>query len=418
VNSIKIRQRVSKLSFFQLFKKSPQFSALLFGQTFSLLGSSITNVILPIVVLKESKSSAMMGMVMAIYMLPFVVLLPFSGVLVDKMNKVKMMFFVDFVRFILMLILATIAFLNKLNMMSLFIIMFLMGIMDSFFEPAYSGVRAKLFTKEIRNAANSLTQVMKQCLKIFGPIIGGIIVTSFSAAWGFGIDAVTYIISFIFLLTLRGLTFQRDTEQSSAKSSLKRDLLEGVEVIKQKSWLWITILAFSLINIFWGGIMKVLIPWLINVHFKFEPVVFGLVISASGAGAIVCGIVFGLRKKWNKRGILTYVGVALSGLSLLFLPIVANAPFIMLLMFLNGACNMFFGLIWETSLQELVPEEKFGRVASLDMLGSFALMPVGYLLTGWVAEDIGEIPTLTAFSSVIVLISIVVMFHKGIRTFN
>ncbi|RTZ56571.1 MFS transporter [Bacillus sp. SAJ1] len=415
---VKVQQRDRKVTFFQLFQQSPQFTALLFGQIFSLLGSSITNVILPIVVLRESKSAAMMGTVMAIYMVPIILLLPISGVLVDKMNKVKVMLIVDFVRFALMLTLSIITFLNQLNMMSLFIIMFFMGVMESFFQPSYSGVRAKVFTKEIRNAANSLTQVMMQGLKIFGPILGGIIVSAFSAAWGFGIDAVTYIISFLFLLTLRRLSFQSDVIQPTAKSSLKKDFFEGIEVVKQQTWLWISILVFSLINIFWGGIMKVLLPWLINVHYKFEPTVFGLVISASGAGAIVCGVIFGLHKKWNKRGVLTYSSVVISGLSLLLLPVFASVPFLMLLMFLIGACNMLGGLIWETSLQELVPEEKFGRVASLDMLGTVALLPAGYLLTGWVAEGIGEITTLIAFSSAIVFIAILVLFNKGIRTFN
>lgn len=87
-------------------------------------------------------------------------------------------------------------------------------------------------------------------------------------------------------------------------------------------------------------------------------------------------------------------------------------------MFLNGAGIMLFGLIWEISLQELVPEEKFGRVASLDMLGSFALLPVGYLVTGWLAKGGGEIFTLIMFSIIIVLISLIVMFNKGIRNFN
>jgi len=52
------------------------------------------------------------------------------------------------------------------------------------------------------------------------------------------------------------------------------------------------------------------------------------------------------------------------------------------------------------------------------MLGSFGLLPIGYLITGWVAEGIGEITTLVAFSSVIVLIAVYVLFHKGIRSFN
>ncbi|MFL6517697.1 MAG: MFS transporter [Bacillus sp. (in: firmicutes)] len=218
-------------SFFHLFIKSKHFTALLFGQIFSLLGSSITNVILPIVVLQVSKSTAMMGTVMAVYMLPFVILLPVSGILVDKMNKVKIMFVVDLVRFFLMLLLAVFAFIGKLNMVFLFFIMFIMGTMDSFFQPAYSAVRAKVFTKDIRNAANSITQISVHALRIFGPIIGGMIVGSFSAAWGFGIDAITYIISLFFLLSLRSLTFQKSTVPFGKENSIKQDFFEGIEVL-------------------------------------------------------------------------------------------------------------------------------------------------------------------------------------------
>lgn len=227
-----------------------------------------------------------------------------------------------------------------------------------------------------------------------------------------------YIILLFFLLSLLSLSFQKTTDMKDNKNSIKQDFFEGIEVLKQQSWLWVTIIAFSLINIFSGGIIRILIPWLINIYGKFEPVVYGLVLSASGAGAILCGIIFGLRKEWKKRGLLAYGGVAASGLSLLFTPFVSNVPILMVLMFLNGAGIMLFGLIWEISLQELVPEEKFSRVASLDMLGSFALLPVGYLVTGWLAKGGGEIFTLIMFSIIIVLISLIVMFNKKIRNFN
>ncbi|MBM7693901.1 MFS family permease [Peribacillus deserti] len=390
MSSLQTKQMEREFTFIQPFKKSRHFSALFFGQFFSLLGSSITNVILPVVVLQLSNSTAKMGMVMALYMLPFILLLPFSGVLVDKMNKIHIMLTVDLVRFLLMAILAILAFYDGLNMMYLFIFMFLLGFMDSFFQPAYSSVRAKVFTQDIRNAANSITQISMQGLKIFGPILGGLLITSVSAAWGFGIDALTYIISLFFLLSLRSITFQTANASVRKDLSIKQDFLEGIVVLKEQSWLWITILAISFINIFTGGIIRILIPWLINVYHQFEPVVYGLVLSASGAGAIVCGIIFGLRKEWSRRGILAYGGVAVSGISLLLTPFASNVPILMVCMFVNGAGMMLFGLIWETSLQELVPEEKFGRVASLDMLGSFALLPLGYLLTGWIAEAAGR----------------------------
>lgn len=418
MGSVPTNQVIREVTYIQLFKKSQHFTALLLGQFFSLLGSSITNVILPIVVLQISNSTAVMGTVMAIYMVPFVILLPFSGVLVDKLNKVKIMFLVDIVRFILMLTLSIFAFMDQLNMSLLFVFMFFMGTMDSFFQPAHSGVRAKIFTPDIRNAANSLNQVTVQALRIFGPIIGGIIISAVSAGWGFGINAATYIISLFFLFSLRTLSFHRPTMNSDQKSTIKQDFMEGIEVLKGHSWLWITILVFSFINIFSNGIIQIILPWLIKNYYQFEPYVYGLVLGSSGAGAIVCGIIFGSRPEWKKRGILAYGGVILSGIGLFLLAFISSVPLLMTCMFLEGAGIMLFGLIWETSLQELVPEEKFGRVVSLDMLGSFALLPVGYLLTGWLAEGIGEILTLMIFSIVIVLISGLSVMIKGIREFN
>lgn len=79
---------------------------------------------------------------------------------------------------------------------------------------------------------------------------------------------------------------------------------------------------------------------------------------------------------------------------------------------------MVFGLIWETSLQELVPQEAFGRVSSLDMLGSFALLPLGYILVGWLADIIGGTQTIAIFSSLGILCVISIMFIPGVRKFD
>ena len=54
---------------------------------------------------------------------------------------------------------------------------------------------------------------------------------------------------------------------------------------------------------------------------------------------------------------------------------------------INGAGLEVFGLIWTNTLQELVPHDKLGRVSSIDSLGSFALLPVGFAVAGWAVEQ-------------------------------
>lgn len=73
---------------------------------------------------------------------------------------------------------------------------------------------------------------------------------------------------------------------------------------------------------------------------------------------------------------------------------------------------------WKSSLQELVPEEAFGRVASLDMMGSFMLLPAGYLLAGWLADQIGGIMTIGIFSSMGLAAVLLLLLVPSIRGFE
>ena len=57
--------------------------------------------------------------------------------------------------------------------------------------------------------------------------------------------------------------------------------------------------------------------------------------------------------------------------------------------FVFGTGGGTFQTIWVTLLHELTPSDKLGRVASIDLLGSFCLQPLGFLLAGHVADSFG-----------------------------
>ena len=401
------------------FRQSRYFRALFLGQLVSHFGSVITSVLLPVIVLEQTSSTLAMGGVMSVYSLFFVIILPFSGIIVDRLNRVKVMLTVDLARFLLIGFITLLLLIDEFSLRFLFIIMAFMGCLDGLFQPAYAATKAKVFTADIRSAANSITHISNQAINLLGPTIGGLIITIFSAGIGLGIDAISYILSFFFILNLRTLAAPPQAQQSIKKSlSFFSDFMEGFIVLKQAPWLWITILAFSLINICTGGIMRIIVPWLMMEHHQFEAYIYGLIISASGIGSIISGFVFGMKNHWANRGIIAYISVAISAIALISLPFISSVPILMLLMVMEGAGIMMFSLIWETSLQEMVPEDKFGRVASLDMLGSFALLPVGYLLTGWGADQFGSVTIHVMLCISVLLIISLALMHKGVRKFD
>ncbi|KAA0783619.1 MFS transporter [Bacillus wiedmannii] len=375
-------------------------------------------VILPVVVYSLTGSTVVMGMTMAMYMLPNILALPFAGLVVDRIDRVKLMLLTDIIRCILMLLLATLILMDLLTITILYVLVAFYGLMEGIFQPAYSAVRAKVFVPEIRNAANALTQMSNQGIRLIGPALGGLIVSVASAGIGFGLDAVTYLLSFFCLLFLSEIKFKKVKPIEKRKVDYKQEFMEGILVLKSHPWLWITILVFSFVNICYAGIIVVLIPWLFNVHHHFEAYVYGLGMASSGVGAVIAALIFGGRERWHKRGLLAYGGVLISGCALLIMPFIAWAPALIGLMAIEGFGMMIFGLTWETSLQELVPEEAFGRVASLDMLGSFALLPLGYVVVGWLATVIGgEITIITLAILVLVTIGIALCV-TSIRRFD
>lgn len=417
---LKKKQRIFD-NFLIPFVQSRSFPYLWLSQLISMLGGSVTTVILPMVVYSLTGSTTMMGIVMAAYMLPYVLMLPLSGWIVDRYDRVKIMMLSDIVRFIVMLAIAAFIFTNTLSIPVLFGLVGIYGLMEGLFHPAYSAVRATVFTPEIRNAANALTQMSNQAVRLIGPVLGGLLISSLSPSYGFGIDALTYLFSFLCLLFLvKKSLYAQTIKQSEAGPSTtwKSEFLEGIQILKGQPWLWITILAFSFINISYSGIIVVLIPWLYKVHLHLDPLLYGIGITCSGGGAIIAALIFGTKTKWPHRGLLAYGAVLLSGIALLLLPFTSSAVMLSLLMAVEGFGLMIFGLIWETSLQELVPAEAFGRVVSLDLLGSFALLPVSYFLIGWIAEGIGGETTIAIFASIGIAIVASVLCVPAIRRFQ
>ncbi len=200
------------------------------------LGSSITMVILPVVVYSLTGSTVVMGMTMAMYMLPNILALPFAGLIVDRIDRVRLMLFTDIIRCILMLLLASLIFMDLLTITILYILVAIYGLMEGIFQPAYSAVRAKVFVPEIRNAANALTQMSNQGIRLIGPALGGLIVSVASAGIGFGPDAATYLLSFLCLLFFKKkLSLKKVKPIEKSKLNYKQEFMEGVLVFKKSS---------------------------------------------------------------------------------------------------------------------------------------------------------------------------------------
>jgi hypothetical protein len=87
-------------------------------------------------------------------------------------------------------------------------------------------------------------------------------------------------------------------------------------------------------------------------------------------------------------------------------------------MMLMGAASPVLGLIWTNTLQEMIPHDKLGRVNSVDLLGSFALLPMGYGLVGWYGDHAGAATLFMTAGGVAVVLGLVGLCVRDIRALD
>lgn len=410
---------MDKFKLLHPFKVSRSFSALWSGQFLSGFGDQVFSVILPMVVYSLTGSVLAMSLLVTLKTVPQIILQPFTGVLVDRLPRVSMMLISDSMRLILLVLLGILGLLHHLSIFVLDVTVFVYGVMSVLFRPAYMALRKQIFTPEIRNPAISLTQIGSQVTSSVGPSVGGLIMTFASSAIGFVFDAVTFAFSIGSLVFIRSTDLNLKTNPKKSKqNTFTRDLIAGYRETVRHPWVWVGILSWTFIIISYSGIIPILLPWLIKIHFKYPDYTYGLLVSMSGVGAILAGIVAGSVRTWRHRGIIAYGAVAIEGLALFVMSFMHWLPGLMLMMALSAAGSMLFGIIHEGILQELIPDEFFGRVISLEVFSAAIAQPIGYLLTGLLFRSIGGILTMSAEAATMFLVVIVTLCLPSIRNFQ
>jgi hypothetical protein len=130
-------------------------------------------------------------------------------------------------------------------------------------------------------------------------------------------------------------------------------------------------------------------PYLVNERFGGQIGVLGLIYALFPTGYLLASLWAGSQRTLRRRGALIYGGSIVAGLMLalfgLPLPLAALGAAALI----NGAALELGTQAWTSALQTEVPREQLGRVSSIDSLGSFALLPIGFGLTGWATDRLG-----------------------------
>mgnify|MGYP002714217402 FL=1 len=283
---------------------------------------------------------------------------------------------------------STAAILDIVTFWMLAVSAFIIGTSTAFFFPAYTALVPVLVDGDDLMAVNGLEGAARPLVgqAIAPAAVGAVIGASMPAAGGYLIAAALGL-ALLAALQLPAPT-RAESEADGAEDSLITDLLDGFRYVSRTRWVRSSVLFAAVMGLVVTGPLEVLLPALMRSSHGNGPALYGAVLAALGAGGVVGSLLAG---SWRtpERFLPAMVGAWVIGCLPLSIPALTSNSWAI------GAGLAFYGaligigmVIWGAVLQEHVPLEMLGRVASLDFFISIAFMPLSIALTGLLSRHI------------------------------
>ena len=383
------------------------FRLLFLGRTVSFLGSAFAPVAIAFAVLQIGTASDL-GLVLAAQMLPTVVFVLVGGVIADRLPRHAVLVASNVVSGAAQAAFAALILSGHARLWELLAIQALRGVSTAFFFPAAQGIVPEVASAARLQEANVLLRLSNNASAILGAALAGGVVAAVGPGWALVVDAVSYLLAAVFLVGI-----DLPARPRKVAPAFVRELLEGWGEFRARTWLWVVVVAFSLLNAAQAGSFNVLGPPIAKEHLG-GPAVWGLILAALSAGLIAGGLV-ALRIRPRHPLFVGCLCVAFQIPPLVLLAIPASAAAIAAAAFCEGVGIELFSVYWDTSLQRHVPGEALSRVASYDALGSWVLLPIAFAVVGPIASLVGTRATLLGAAGVVALAVLAMAATADIR---
>jgi MFS family permease len=365
-----------------------QFALVWSGQAISQIGDRVFQIALAWWVLEKTGSAVAMGSVFIFSTLPLLLFLLIGGVLVDRLPRLWLMLLSDLVRAGVMIIISILAYRDTLTIWHIYLLIMVSGFAEAFFQPAYRALVPEITPETDLTSANSLTSLSSQAAGIIGPAIGAWIVTLGGTPLAFTLDAASFLIANLFLIPIMHLATTPNPGADKSQGILG-DLREGLNTVLGTPWLWVTIGIAGVSNIAYAGPMEVGLPFLLGKARGAGVELLGLFYTAASVGSLLAAFGLGNLPRLRHRGLILYGAWIIIGLMVISIGLPIPDLEILGASLIIGACNTILGLVWVNTLQQTVPHNLLGRVSSVDFLGSYILLPIGYGIGGWSVGVLG-----------------------------
>jgi MFS family permease len=383
------------------------FRFLWIGQAVSAIGDSVTLIALAFATLSVSPSAGSLGLVLALATAARVVALPIGGVWADRLPRQFVMLASDGVRALVQAVIAVLLITGHAQLWHIVVQAMLYSFAAGFFMPASGALVPQTVSVQRLQQANALMGLSRSVTQVAGPAIGGLLVAVIGPGWVFAIDAATFVVSAISLVLM-----QVPRVEGKGQSNFWTELADGLRAVTSRRWYLLNLGAHALWNFAFASFL-VLGPIVAKRSLGGAPA-WGLISASLGAGAILGGLV-ALRVVPRRPLLVANLALVPAAFQLLALAVPLPTAAIMAFCVIGWIGLTYLNEVWFATVPQLIPAEVLARATSFDWLLSIIAMPIGFAVSGPVADRIGIQSTLVAAAVIMAVPCILIVLVPGVR---
>ena len=281
-----------------------RFLALWTAQSISTIGDAMTTLTLILLITERTHSIAAIGGLTVIIAVPSIVIGLLSGAYVDRHDRRRIMIAADSCRAVLLAVLAMLT-LSLPGLPALYLIAFLQATVGTYFNPARASLMQVIVPAYQQVRANSLIQTTTVIGELAGTTLAGVFVATLHIYWiSFAIDATTFALSAVLIMTIRSSSSSTTQEQQTTWTAI----VDGLRAVRSSPVLRALLLVFSALTFALSPMAVLLTPYVVDtLHISVGWI--GLIQAGDTAGNIVGGILVALAATRIKPRVLIIVGM-------------------------------------------------------------------------------------------------------------
>jgi MFS family permease len=369
------------------------------------LGNGISPIALAFGILHLPHGNATeLGWVLGSTIISMVVMSPFGGVLSDKYGRVRMVGLSDVWGALGLFVQVGFFVTGNVPLIVLLIVNINFGLMWGIWWPAFSGVLPAIVPESGLQKANAVNNFFSNSAMVIGAAVAGILVSAFGSTVALGIDAGTFLIAGLIVLTFAHVIPARE----KSEATMLDDLRQGWKVFLKIRWFVILVFAFSMIAMCWAAAENVLGPLIALKHFN-GPKSWAFVLTAESVGFIF-GSILGLKVRFKYPMRILVICSTTVSIYIWSLAGPRSLTVIAICAFFWGVTLDLWSTIWSTAMQVLIPRDVLSRVSSFDALGTMLFRPIGLIIAAPLAGVFGITRTIEGAAALSLAVIVLVLF--------